>query len=160
MTTTEKTCFKCKVKKPLKEFYRHAQMKDGHLNKCIECTKSDTRKNLIANREYYRQYDKARASLPHRVSARKAYRKTEAGKAAVYAAHKRYYSKFPGRKNARQIVSNALRDKKLFRQPCIICGERSEAHHPDYSRPLDVIWLCNKCHRQAHEMANELLLAA
>ena len=40
----EKKCFKCNVTKPLSEYYKHAQMKDGHLNKCKKCTRKDVDK--------------------------------------------------------------------------------------------------------------------
>ena len=39
-----KKCFKCGIIKPLHEFYKHSGMQDGHLNKCIICSKKDTKK--------------------------------------------------------------------------------------------------------------------
>lgn len=50
----------------------------------------------------------------------------------------------------RLVLYNAMRAGKIIRMPCVICGEvKSEAHHEDYSKPLEVIWLCRKHHIEA-----------
>ena len=54
----KKTCFKCQQEIDLCEFYVHKQMFDGHLNKCIECTKRDVLEHRFANLERIRAYDR------------------------------------------------------------------------------------------------------
>jgi hypothetical protein len=52
---------------------------------------------------------------------------------------------------AHQAVAKALRRGDLVRQPCEVCGaEKTVAHHDDYSKPLDVRWLCRSDHRHWH----------
>ena len=54
---------------------------------------------------------------------------------------------------ARTAVNNSVRDKKLLREPCAICGEvKSEAHHTDYTKPLEVTWLCRLHHAAWHRL--------
>lgn len=135
-----KTCFKCKCEKPLSEFYKHSEMADGHLNKCKTCAKLDAKNHRAGpSREYVLEYDRKRAVLPHR---------KEAAKKTISDWNK----KFPERKKAQSKVRWAIASGKLQKQPCFICGEKAEAHHPDYSRPLDVVWLCSAHHKQAHAL--------
>lgn len=62
--------------------------------------------------------------------------------------------KKPNRKNAHMAVDAALRCGILVKPDCCYgCGcpdteHRIEAHHHDYSKPLEVIWLCTPCHRR------------
>ena len=42
---SEKKCFKCNQVKPLTDFYKHSQMKDGRVNKCKVCNKKDVKVN-------------------------------------------------------------------------------------------------------------------
>ena len=41
-----KVCMKCDISKPITDYYKHKDMKDGYLNKCKECTKLDVKTNL------------------------------------------------------------------------------------------------------------------
>jgi SOS response associated peptidase (SRAP) len=51
----------------------------------------------------------------------------------------------------RRKLENAIRAGKVKRQPCFSCGKMMvEAHHWDYSKPLDVFWLCRLHHVDAH----------
>lgn len=52
----------------------------------------------------------------------------------------------------RRTFAEAVRDGRLTKKPCEVCGteEKVEAHHEDYSKPLDVMWLCFKHHRERH----------
>lgn len=139
MTTTEKTCFKCGKTLPLDAFYKHSQMGDGHLNKCKECTKKDAHERRFGkNREKILAYDRARGSRQTADDVR-SYRAANSEKWAAHIA-----------------VSNAVKKGILVKTPCVCCGEqRVEGHHPDYSRPLDVVWLCAACHRQLHASARK-----
>lgn len=56
------------------------------------------------------------------------------------------------RAKARSIWNHYVRDKHIIRQPCEICGEKAEAHHDDYNKPLEVRWLCFKHHREWHKI--------
>lgn len=54
---------------------------------------------------------------------------------------------------ARTAVSNAIRDGRMQRGECEVGGDCRgpvQAHHDDYSRPLDVRWLCKGHHDQHH----------
>lgn len=64
---------------------------------------------------------------------------------------KRWREENPIAYRAHNAVNNAVRDGRLFKEPCAICGEAEvHAHHRDYSKPLDVVWLCAKCHHRLH----------
>ncbi len=151
----EKKCFKCGETKLINEFYKHAQMKDGYLNKCKECTKKDTNKLRNANIEKCRAYDRGRANLPHRVDARKAYteKKKESGEFSreKKETNDRYRKKYPQKTRARRIFQYNMSKGNIKKMPCSVCGDlNSEAHHPDYDFPLSVVWLCSKHHKELH----------
>lgn len=132
-----KRCFKCLCEKPMDEFYKHAAMGDGRLGKCKDCTKADVKKHRQEEWERVRAYDRLRASQPHR-------------KAASIERGAIWRQQFPERKKAQTALRGAVLRGVVRPTPCWVCGEKAEAHHPDYSRPLDVVWLCSPHHKQAH----------
>jgi len=83
-----------------------------------------------SHKEYYSEYNK---------KWRQEHSMVDAGR--------RYNAKYPEKQAARNAVKQALAKGTLKRLPCEVCGSiSSEAHHEDYSKPLEVEWLCNLHH--------------
>jgi hypothetical protein len=71
----------------------------------------------------------------------------------ILASARAYRQAHPEKKRAHNAVTNAIRDGKLERGACEVCGAaNAHAHHDDYSRPLDVRWLCRTHHEELHRM--------
>lgn len=134
-----KICIKCNKEKSVTEFYKHSAMKNGSLNKCKDCCITESKKNRIKNEQHYIEYEKKRSSLPKR---------KELNKKTV----SKFRKDFPEKYRAQSSVGYNIKVGKLVRQPCAICGElKVHAHHTDYSKPLEVVWLCPKHHKEAHK---------
>lgn len=132
----KKTCKVCGLRKPLRDYYKHV------LSRCKECHKRAVTENRRTNPSV-REYDRERAKTPER---RKHSREITIN----------WRGNFPERYKAQTAVGNALRDGKLKRGPCEKCGatENIHGHHHDYSKPLDVTWLCALCHHRLHADQN------
>ena len=131
-----KVCFKCEEEKDLDEFYPHPKMKDGHVNKCKECNKTDNTKHRDKNLDKIRPYDRDRSTLPHR-------------KALNAKISERFCRENPEKRKAHNAVNNAVRDGRLFKPDnCERCNSDGllHGHHHDYSKPLEVEWICVPCH--------------
>jgi hypothetical protein len=161
LESTTKPCRECGESKPLSEFYTHSQMADGHLNKCKICVKARVEKHRNENIEAVREYDRGRNFRDDRVEARKAYAEEKKScpeaKARKCIQVKANNEKRPDNRKARVVVGNAIRDGILIRPDnCERCIQaiHTDAHHEDYSKPLDVVWLCEPCHGMRHREIN------
>jgi len=79
----------------------------------------------------------------------------------VYKSNKGFNSKkiYGEKALAVRMVRSAIDSGKLIRQPCEICGDaKSHGHHEDYSKPLDVIWLCPQHHMDVHRAKRNAVL--
>lgn len=65
----------------------------------------------------------------------------------------KWREKYPEKNKAHRMVFVAVRNGSLIKKPCEVCGLiKSEAHHNDYSKPLEVIWLCKEHHVEADKV--------
>ena len=124
---------------------------DNLLSDCKECHKEKVKRNRAANIEYYREFDRNRAMLPHRVKAREEYAKGK-GRPTCNAAKSRWDAKNRERKLAISMLNNAVNRGRIAKAPCEVCGTDKwvHGHHDDYSKPLEVRWLCAAHHRLWH----------
>ncbi len=119
---TEKRCGECRQVKPVSEFFRHKR--DGYQWKCKACHKVEVK--------IYQQTPRAKRR---------------------YAEAQERYRRDPELKVRYQVGAFARRMTrgKIEEQPCAFCqAQKSQRHHPDYSQPLLIVWLCASCHRELH----------
>lgn len=152
-----KTCIRCGEEKEFSEYYKHKRMGDGYLGRCKECHKSEMRRNRSENLEYYRNYDAYRFQNDPKVKERhKRYQATDAGNDAMNRARKKFISENPEKRAAHNQVKNAVRrgdlEKPNYCPKCLSVkpSRQIHAHHEDYSKPLDVVWMCAQCHSDHH----------
>jgi hypothetical protein len=98
-------------------------------------------------REWYRREGNAQAQRDSQIASRN--RRIEAARAYDRARGHRGYGAEKDR--ARNATMKAIIAGRLVRQPCEVCGAaKVDAHHDDYSKPLDVRWLCRLHHMAIH----------
>jgi len=78
----KKNCRQCNRDVRVADYYRHPKSADGLMAICKSCHKGNVRDSYLRNREHYREYERGRATLPHRVELRQTYSQTPEGKAA------------------------------------------------------------------------------
>jgi hypothetical protein len=159
------TCTKCKTEKPRSEFYRRTGTPKGLCPWCKDC-----------NHKAHREYRATARGQELAKLASKRYHRSEYGKemnrqrARQYAADPknkkrirariRKYQKRNLLKSAtKSAVWRAVRAGRLLKPTaCSCCREKVivYAHHEDYSKPLDVIWLCRQCHNDLHVRKRDL----
>jgi ssDNA-binding Zn-finger/Zn-ribbon topoisomerase 1 len=131
------SCRVCGEQKPLEDFYERQVRKCQTVGECKDCTKARVKRRARTN-PAVQEYDRMRAKRPEKA-------------ASIHRIATAWNARNPVAYKAHSAVSNAVRDGRLFKEPCLFCGgEKVHAHHRDYRKPLDVIWLCPKCHHRLH----------
>lgn len=141
-----RTCKKCGETKPLEDFANNKSCKYGKEYRCKACVA-----------QYLYEYKgKHHDRLLQRIRERgKEYQREnkEAQRDRLRAKRERW----PEKDRARVVVSMALAKGDLKPEPCILCGQKAAAHHEDYNKPLEVIWLCPLHHNRLHYKKFSLL---
>lgn len=119
---------------------------------CGECPKC---KHRIYMRAYYQSKtpeERHRLFVAGRDPARvAAHERARAKNPARRESLERSKLRYPEKERARRATHNAVARGKLTKGPCYQCGaEKVEAHHPDYTKPLEVIWACRRHHVELH----------
>jgi hypothetical protein len=145
-----KRCTKCGIKRDENEFYKSKSNVDGLHNSCKICWKLRRKEKYIEKREQVRiQCRKYYLANQEELKKRsRLYQKKERTQKT-----REYREKNPEKYKARYAVSNALAKGKISKDEiCTICKTecKLQAHHEDYSKPLDVIWVCVDCHAKIH----------
>jgi hypothetical protein len=122
-------------------------MADGRLGKCIQCAKADAaeRTKRLKNNPDWVAKERARCR-------EKQARRRVAGivDKTPLKAIKKYRANNKEKIRARGL---AIRRNPMSPGFCQRCGgfpKTLHRHHPDYSKPGEIVWLCPPCHGLQH----------
>ncbi len=122
------------------EFYKNSSSPDGFQIWCKPCWKRD-----ILDRN-------TRDPAKRREISRESARRAAVERALGLTPKLKYPAKpYDEKMKARRKLQTAVKRGKIIRQPCQTCGApNGDAHHEDYSKPLEVEWFCRLCHAAKH----------
>jgi|WetSurMetagenome_2_1015567.scaffolds.fasta_scaffold448103_1 hypothetical protein len=172
-----KICTGCKEEKNLDEFGKDKKGLLGRNQKCKACCKARAKltvhsQEAIEKRKKYRSewQKKKRPLLNARLRERyvnnieterekakerqKKYMASEKGRLKHNETKKLYEKKNPEKISAQRKVRNEIKRGRMIRpEICEICKKTGNiaAHHEDYNKPLEVIWMCEYCHLYHHQ---------
>ena len=156
MMSDAKVCSKCLISKDRSEFSVRKASYDGLAPGCKKCMSDyDKMRGQTENRK---QWCRDREKTPASKERRKNWLKTEAGKKYALRQTRTCRAKYPEKNLARKRLLNAILSRKITRpETCSYCKIDCipHGHHHDYSKPLDVVWLCRKCHNELHAKIKE-----
>lgn len=157
-----KLCTHCQCVKPVSEFSRATRNRDGLYVHCKACKAAANRAWRAANPEKCKAHREAWEAS----EAGQAYRRiqvkpprSKSGKRYTTSRESRqaYLARNIQKRRAWRVLGRAVREGRISPWPvCAVptCAiSETEAHHPDYSRPLDVVWLCREHHLSIHQAA-------
>ena len=136
MSEKLKRCSTCKIYLDRSEFTKYHTPPDGLSYNCRGCSRKWGRN------AYYRDHDKTKE------------RKRKNG----LLCYKKMKKLHPEKEKAQHALRYSVNSGKIKRLSCEVCRDKkSHGHHPDYSKPLEVIWLCQLHHAQEHRKLNKSL---
>lgn len=138
-----KICRICKIEKSLTDFYKNTKCPDGYDKRCKNCM------SKLMHEKHVKTYTPEKGRLQKVHSKEMGWQQK---------SERRMKLKYRDKVIARIKVCRAIKKGELKRMPCAICGEAKVfGHHKDYSKPLDVQWLCMTHHVEEHRNIKTLI---
>ena len=127
-------CGLCGMEKTLEEYQRNKSNPLGRAYWCKECR---------------REFDRQRNLQPDRRLQIKQWEQSERGKELRSLSRKKDRLLNRQKYRAHRLVNKLIREGFIKKMPCEKCGDiNSHGHHPDYSKPIKVVWLCPRHHAE------------
>lgn len=151
-----KRCCHCKREDGELKIFSRNKIKNGTIRYCYICPECLKEKSETIRLSKGEDYSTQKGKLYRwRLKNDPRYREM-AERRKLYNINRRHSLKV----KVRSILNNAIKYGKLFRLPCSICGNiKAQAHHEDYSKPLDVIWFCSKHHAKRESEIRKVKLS-